>query len=55
METAAVHHYPPVNKGYFDQKCVILIPSVTQLVQKAFTITNKTQTFQLVDDWQNCV
>ena len=40
------------NKGYFDQKYVILIPNVTQFVQKAFIDTNKVQNRQLLDGWK---
>ena len=59
METAAVRHYPTVpktyNKGYFDQNNTVLIPNVTQFVQKTYFIANKVRKFQLIDDWQNYV
>ena len=43
------------NKGYFDQNNTVLIPNVTQFVQKTYLIANKVQKFQLIDDWQNYV
>ena len=43
------------NKGYFDQKDTVLIPNVTQFVQKTNFIANKVRKFQLIDDWQNYV
>ena len=54
METAAVRHYPTVpkkhgNKGYFDQNNTVLIPNVTQVVQKTYFIANKLRKFQLID------
>ena len=60
METAAVRHYPTSsqkhrNKGYFDQNNAVLIPNVTQCVQKTYFIANKVRKFQLIDDWQNYV
>ena len=42
-------HMKHRNKGYFDQKYVILIPNVAQFVQKAFIDTNKVQNRQLLD------
>ena len=38
------------NKGYFDQKYVLIIPNVTQIVQKAYIITNEVQKFKLLGD-----
>ena len=35
------------NKGYFDQNNTVLIPNVTQFVQKTYIIANKVQKFQL--------
>ena len=59
METAAVRHYPTVrkhrNKGYFDQNNTVLIPNVTQFVQKTYFTANKVRKIQLIDDWQNYV
>ena len=59
METAAVRHYPTIpkhrNKDYFDQNNTVLIPNVTQFVQKTYFIANKVQKFQLIVDWQNYV
>ena len=59
METATVRHYPTFtkhrNKGYFDQNDAVLIPNVSQFVQKAYIIANKVQKFHLLADWQNYV
>ena len=43
------------NKSFFDQNTTVLIPNVTQLVQKTYFIANKVQKIQVVDDWQNYV
>ena len=60
METTAVRHYPiitkkPKDKRLFWPKYAVLIPIITQFVQKAYIITNKAQKFQVLDDWQNYV
>ena len=56
METAAVRHYPIItkhkDKRLFWPKYAVLIPNVTQFVQKAYIITNKEQKLQILDDWQ---
>ena len=38
------------NKDYFDQINTVLIPNVTQFVQKTYFIANKERKFQLIDD-----
>ena len=38
------------NKGYFDQNNTVLIPNVTQFVQKTYFIANKVRKFQLISD-----
>ena len=43
------------NNGYFDQNNTVLIPNVSQFVQKTYFIANKVRIFQLIDDWQNYV
>ena len=43
------------DKRIFWPKFAILIPNVTQFVQKAYIITSKAQKFQILDDWQNYV
>ena len=59
METAAVRHYPTVqkhrNKGYLDQNNTVLIPNVTQFVQKTYLLQIKYGNFKLTEDWQNYV
>ena len=51
MEMAAVRRYLTQpsqkhrNKGYFDQNNTVLIPNVTQFVQKTCFIANKVQNF----------
>ena len=43
------------DKMLFWPKYAVLIPNVTQFVQKAYIITNKAQKFQILGDWQNYV
>ena len=38
------------NKCYFDQNDNVLIPNVTQFVQKTYFIANKVRKFQLIAD-----
>ena len=42
IEMTAVRHYPIIT-------IAVLIPNVTQFVQKAYIITNKAQKFQILD------